>query len=149
MGRRASVRRASSWQALAFAAVSVVVLGCVGHAQGFRDWNDHWAADVSDRTGAVASIAVLDAAGPGSDLAADAIRVRNVTPTTIEVAWPGGSCVTLAHFSLASDAGARIDLRYDIGAPCDDPAPAGYAVDIRFRQPLDAGSIVAIPDWGP
>jgi hypothetical protein len=149
MGHRTSVSRASCCRTLALLAGAAIALGCVARAQGFEDWNTAWTADVSDRTGGVASIQVLDAAGPGDQLAADAVRLRNLDPTTVEVAWLGGACVACAHFSLAPESGARIDLRYDIGAPCDVPATAGYAVEIRFRHPIDAGSIVAVPDWGP
>lgn len=149
MGRPASVSRASVRRTVALLAGALVMLGCVPRAQGFRDWNDRWTADVSDRTNSVAAIEVLDAAAPGPELAADAVRLQNVDPTTVEIAWLGGACMSAARFSLASEPGAVIDLRYDLGAPCAVPAPSGYALDVHFRRPVDARSIVAVPDWGP
>jgi hypothetical protein len=149
MGRRSSVLRASTWRLPALVALAVLAGGCVARELGFEDWNNWWTADVSDRTGDVVSIDVLDAAGPGADLASDGVRVRNVDASTIEVAWLGGTCVDCARFSITPESGDRIGLRYDIGPPCDTPAAAGYAVEIRFRHPVEAAAIMPIPDWGP
>ena len=128
---------------------ALLVPGCVPHAQAFEDWNTAWTAELSDRTGAVAAIDVLDAASPGAALAADIVRLQNLDPSTVEVAWLGGTCSDCAHFSLSSDARVGIELRYDIGAACDQPAPGGYALRIRVAHPVDAAAITPIPDWGP
>lgn len=144
MGRRAVLHRV-----VVILAGAALVLGCVPRAQGFEDSTATWRAEVSDRTGSVASIHVLDAAAPGPALAGDGVRLENLGPSTVEVAWPGGSCVDSARFSLAPAQGDAIDLRYDIGAPCPVPAAGGYAVEISFRHPIDARTITAVPDWGP
>jgi hypothetical protein len=149
MGRRGSVSRAWLVRTLGLLAAAALACGCVGRAQAFEDWNAAWTAEVSDRTGDVVSIEVLDAALPGADLAGDTVRVQSVDPRTVEIAWLGGACSDCAHFSLAAAAADRVGLRYDIGAPCDVPSAAGYALAIRFRRPIDPASITAIPDWGP
>jgi len=134
--------------ALAFA-VGLLVTGCLGRVQGFADWTSDWRTELDDRTGAVSSIAVLDGAGPVDDLSSDTVRLRNVGPTVIEVAWMGGACLDCARFSLAPGRGSDLDLRYDLGPPCEEPVAIGYAFEIRFVHAIDAGSIVVTPNWGP
>lgn len=149
MGRPTPSAVASIPRKAALLAAAAFALGCVPQAHAFEDWNAAWTAEVSDRTGGVASIEVLDAADPGPDLTREAIRLWNVDASTIEVAWRGGACMDCAHFSLAPAPAERIGLRYDIGPPCDVPAAAGYGMTIRFAHPVDAAAITAIPDWGP
>lgn len=144
MGRRIAIPRG----VLLFAGAGLV-LGCLPRAQSFEDWTDAWTAEVSDRTGSVAAIEVRDAAEPGPELVADTVRLHNLAPSVVEVAWLGGGCASCAHFSLLSASDARIELRYDIGAACMVPSASGYALRIRFAHPIDAATITPIPDWGP
>ena len=111
MGRRPSNLPAFAGRALVLVAGAAIALGCVARAQGFEAWNGAFRADVSDRTGTVASIAVLERPGPGSELAGGAIRLRNVDRRTVEVAWLGGACATNARFSLAPEPNDAIGLR--------------------------------------
>lgn len=136
-------------RAIAWLIGAALVGGCVGRAQGFADRAATWRAELVDRTGAVTSIHVLEAAPPTADLPSDAVRLRNLGPTVVEVAWRGGPCLECARFSLAPGRGHEVDLRYDIGPPCDGPASADYELEIRFDQPIDARSISAVTSWGP
>ncbi|HYL40289.1 MAG TPA: hypothetical protein VET90_03175 [Candidatus Binatus sp.] len=135
--------------AIGLAAGAALVVGCVVRAQGFEARNATWRAEVTDRTGTVASVAVLDAAGGGAALASDTVRLQNLDARTIEVAWLGGSCVGEARFSLAPEPNDAIALRYEIGPLCSTSAAAGYAFQIRFVRPVDSSTIDAAPDWGP
>ena len=149
MGPRSAVTRASACRLLTLVTASVLALGCVARAQGFEAWNAAWRADLSDRTGTVTSIKVLDRAGPGADLVTDSVRIRNLDARTIEVAWLGGRCVTDARFSLAPEPGDTIGLRYEIGGPCAAADATGYALEIQFARAVAAATIDAVPDWGP
>jgi hypothetical protein len=136
-------------RAIAVLVGAALVCGCVGRAQGFAGRAATWRAELVDRTGAVASIHLLEAAPPTADLPSHAVRLRNLGPTVVEVAWRGGPCLACARFSLAAGRGDKVDLRYDIGAPCDGPTSADYALEIRFDRPIDARSISAVTSWGP
>ncbi|HYL41406.1 MAG TPA: hypothetical protein VET90_08865 [Candidatus Binatus sp.] len=137
------------WRTLVLAAGAAVVAGCVARAQGFEARNATLRAEVSDRTGSVASIRLLDRPGTGGVLAAEAVRLSNLDPETVEVAWLGGPCLDEARFSLAPQPADAIGLRYEIGGPCALPGAAGYALQIRFRSPVDAATIQVTSDWGP
>jgi hypothetical protein len=146
---RGRLHSANRRPAVTFALGGLLVCGCLGRAQGFGDRNDAWAADLSDRTGTVSSIHVLDRPEVVGDLPSDTVRVRNVSPTIVEVAWAGGPCLDCAHFTLAPWRGDEVSLRYDLGPPCVDRPAVRFALEIRFDRPTDAAAINAVSNWGP
>lgn len=153
-------------RALGLAIGGVLVAGCLARAQGFQGFASHWTVELSDRTASVTAIHVLEpitaaASAPAGiapavvpaaiDLPSEpSVVVRNVAAAVVEVSWLGGPCLEAASFSLAAARGDTLDLRYDIGPPCEeDPALLGYAFEIRFSHPVDAHAITTVPSWGP
>ncbi len=149
--------------ALALAVLAIVAAGCLGRTQGFEAKSRAWTADLDDRTGTVAAIRTVDVAAPNPGAPSDGVALRNVAPDVIEVSWVGAACPTRVRFSLALADGPGMNLRYDLGLPCADPASAvdparprdsgaagaASVLDIRFNRPTDAGSITTLPSWGP
>jgi hypothetical protein len=142
-------RRPAHPSALALLCLAGLAIGCMPPLGVFKAWTATWTVELSDRTGSVASIRILDAAGPGAPLVSDGVRLRNLDSTTIEVAWLGGSCVDCVHFSFAPARNAAVGLRYALGAPCDRASAAGFALAIGFDREIDARDIAATSDWGP
>jgi len=126
----------------------------MARAQEFEATSASWTTEVSDRTGSVAAISIVDNPGAWTDLAADSVALRNLSPTVVEIAWKGAACTDCAHFDLTPSDGDGLELRYDLGSPPDrcvirPDTILVYALDIRFIAPVDVARITAVPSCGP